>query len=230
MQSSSSPSHNVDVGSLQQILRTLETQRSRLAAIVLSNSYDSNDRDICPQSDVILQLFRVQQTTGEHDLVLEHPKHKGDTTTCLNGASDNSHRGEDPFSAKTFIGGIRQSDRATFEDIRSVRDSATSPSTDEIQPLYIGQTREGNKWVDEMVEKLRSANILIDASQATCEQALGGERALRMSKLIEREHIDLLSRYNAIKDVATGLIGMIAEARQERVIDIMRTYDVDADD
>ncbi|QIW98448.1 hypothetical protein AMS68_003966 [Peltaster fructicola] len=54
--------------------------------------------------------------------------------------------------------------------------------------------------------------------------------ALRLAKKTNQEHIRLLNQYNEIKDVATSLIGMIAENRQKRIIEVMQDFDVDEND
>ncbi|GAM86870.1 hypothetical protein ANO11243_048900 [Dothideomycetidae sp. 11243] len=57
----------------------------------------------------------------------------------------------------------------------------------------------------------------IDAALESCRQA-------------RQEHIRLLGRYNNIKDVAQELIGMVAEMRTCRVVDVMRDLGVADDD
>jgi DNA repair protein Swi5/Sae3 len=45
-----------------------------------------------------------------------------------------------------------------------------------------------------------------------------------------KQHIKLLHEYNEIKDVAQGLIGMIADARDVRVVDCQREFGVGVGD
>lgn len=45
-----------------------------------------------------------------------------------------------------------------------------------------------------------------------------------------RRHIHLLHEYNDIKDVALGLLNMIAEDRRVRLIEVHKDYGVGADD
>jgi hypothetical protein len=47
---------------------------------------------------------------------------------------------------------------------------------------------------------------------------------------IIKQHINLLHEYNEIKDVAQGLIGMIADQRGVRVVDCQSEFGVDAGD
>ncbi|KAF2404490.1 hypothetical protein EJ06DRAFT_526569 [Trichodelitschia bisporula] len=50
------------------------------------------------------------------------------------------------------------------------------------------------------------------------------------AKTIIKEHIGRLHTYNEIKDVAQGLIGMIAEQRGVRVRDCLEEFGLDAKD
>jgi DNA repair protein Swi5/Sae3 len=45
-----------------------------------------------------------------------------------------------------------------------------------------------------------------------------------------KRHIRLLHEYNEIKDVAQGLMGLIAEARGVRQVDVQREYGVKEQD
>lgn len=45
-----------------------------------------------------------------------------------------------------------------------------------------------------------------------------------------QRHIHLLHEYNEIKDVAQGLMGLIAEARGVRLIEVQREYAVKEQD
>lgn len=49
------------------------------------------------------------------------------------------------------------------------------------------------------------------------------------SKTVQR-HIRLLHEYNEIKDVALGLMGLIAEARGVRLVEVQREYGVKEQD
>ncbi|GCB24711.1 mating-type switching protein swi5 [Aspergillus awamori] len=45
-----------------------------------------------------------------------------------------------------------------------------------------------------------------------------------------KRHIRLLHEYNEIKDIAQGLMGLIADARGVRQVDVQREYEVDDGD
>lgn len=45
-----------------------------------------------------------------------------------------------------------------------------------------------------------------------------------------KEHIQLLHRYNEIKDIGQGLMGLIAEKRGCRIKDVMEEFGVDEKD
>ena len=56
------------------------------------------------------------------------------------------------------------------------------------------------------------------------------EALLDEAKAILKRHITLLHSYNEMKDVGTGLIGMIAESRGERIRDIQDEFGISKDD
>lgn len=47
------------------------------------------------------------------------------------------------------------------------------------------------------------------------------KRGLTAARTIKAEHVRALQKYNEIKDIAQGLIGLIAEQRGVRVVDVM---------
>lgn len=51
-----------------------------------------------------------------------------------------------------------------------------------------------------------------------------GEAAMKVAKEVVKEHIELLHRYNEIRDVGQGLIGMIADQRGMRIKDVMEEF------
>ncbi|KAF2158206.1 hypothetical protein K461DRAFT_274448 [Myriangium duriaei CBS 260.36] len=81
-----------------------------------------------------------------------------------------------------------------------------------------------------------SANSAADISvsiTATREDSVSlaqVEAALDSARRARAERIRLLSKYNEVKDVAQGLIGLVAEMRACRVVDVMRDLDVEDDD
>lgn len=50
--------------------------------------------------------------------------------------------------------------------------------------------------------------------------------ALASANAVVTAHITALQRYNEIKDIGQGLMGMIAEARGVRVADVMEDFGV----
>ena len=54
--------------------------------------------------------------------------------------------------------------------------------------------------------------------------------ALKASNTVIKEHIQLLHRYNEIKDIGQGLMGLIAEKRGCRIKDVMEDFGVDEKD
>jgi hypothetical protein len=56
------------------------------------------------------------------------------------------------------------------------------------------------------------------------------EELIRKAQAIGKTHIKHLNRYNEIRDVGLGLIGMVAESRKLRIKDVMEEFGVtDAD-
>lgn len=54
--------------------------------------------------------------------------------------------------------------------------------------------------------------------------------ALKSANAVIKEHIQLLHRYNEIKDIGQGLMGLIAEKRGCRIKDVMEEFGVDEKD
>ena len=82
---------------------------------------------------------------------------------------------------------------------------------------------------DALVQQILSAqsparNTSTPITQQQIDAALEAARKARL------EHIRRLGKYNEIKDVAQELIGMVAEMRACRVVDVMRDFEIEDDD
>lgn len=55
-------------------------------------------------------------------------------------------------------------------------------------------------------------------------------KALDNAKTVTKRHITLLHEYNEIKDVAQGLMGLIAEQRGARIIEVQEEFGMDPKD
>jgi hypothetical protein len=55
-------------------------------------------------------------------------------------------------------------------------------------------------------------------------------QAIEGANATVKEHIELLHRYNAIKDVGLGLLGMVAEQRGKRQVVVMEEFGLSAKD
>ncbi|KAF2718374.1 hypothetical protein K431DRAFT_207710, partial [Polychaeton citri CBS 116435] len=56
------------------------------------------------------------------------------------------------------------------------------------------------------------------------------EQAMKTANGIVKEHITMLHRYNEIKDIAQGVMGMIAERKGARMADVMEDFGMTSKD
>ena len=77
---------------------------------------------------------------------------------------------------------------------------------------------------DELVRLVVSPKATGEVTRKQIDAALVAARKSRA------DHIRQLGRYNHIKDAAQELIGMVAEMRECRVVDVMRDFGIDDDD
>lgn len=56
------------------------------------------------------------------------------------------------------------------------------------------------------------------------------ERAVNLANAKTKAHIDQLQQYNEIKDIGTQLMGMIAEKRGVRIVEVQKEFGVDEND
>ncbi|KAJ5910951.1 DNA repair protein SWI5 [Penicillium subrubescens] len=75
------------------------------------------------------------------------------------------------------------------------------------------------------INNLQSQQAQLEAEIAEIEKTLKNDS----SETVKR-HIRLLHDYNEIKDIAQGLMGLIAEARGVRHVDVQREYGVKEQD
>ncbi len=82
---------------------------------------------------------------------------------------------------------------------------------------------------------LRTAKAYLPSMFAHTQPNLGltaaqREEVLRSAKAVIKEHIARLGRYNEIRDVGMGLIGIVADMRRERVRDVQGEFGVEDGD
>ncbi|KAF3391363.1 Mating-type switching protein swi5 [Penicillium rolfsii] len=75
------------------------------------------------------------------------------------------------------------------------------------------------------INNLQSQEAQLEAEIAEIKKKLRNDP----SETVKR-HIRLLHDYNEIKDIAQGLMGLIAEARGVRHVDVQREYGVNEED
>lgn len=69
----------------------------------------------------------------------------------------------------------------------------------------------------------------LSAHRPACSQT-DIDRALLLANETIKKHIKLLNQYNEIKDVGQGLMGMIAEQKGVRVVEVMPDFGVEEGD
>ncbi len=62
------------------------------------------------------------------------------------------------------------------------------------------------------------------------EEEAQQEQAMGQAKKRVTKHIRLLHQYNSIRDIGTGLMGLIAERKGERMVDVYQEFGVDVRD
>ncbi|KAL4883264.1 DNA repair protein [Aspergillus karnatakaensis] len=83
-----------------------------------------------------------------------------------------------------------------------------------------------------MQTALRTSIIDLESQAAGLEDQIAQTKAKLKNNPSEtvKRHIRLLHEYNEIKDVGQGLMGLIADARGVRVVDVHKEFGVDVKD
>ncbi|KAF1811997.1 hypothetical protein P152DRAFT_458949 [Eremomyces bilateralis CBS 781.70] len=68
------------------------------------------------------------------------------------------------------------------------------------------------------------------ATDLTAEATPADSEVIAAAKKINDQHIRKLHEYNEIRDVGLGLMGMIAEKRGTRVVEVQREFGIDTAD
>ena len=77
-----------------------------------------------------------------------------------------------------------------------------------------------------------AADAPVDQDLQTGRNELTGEevaQALARAKQIKEKHISELGRYNEIRDIGFGLVGLIGEMRGLRIVDVLKELGVEED-
>ncbi|KAF1346476.1 Swi5-domain-containing protein [Delphinella strobiligena] len=61
-------------------------------------------------------------------------------------------------------------------------------------------------------------------------QIVRAERAIDFANAKTKAHINQLQQYNEVKDIGTQLMGMIAEKRGVRIVEVQKEFGVDEND
>ncbi|KZZ94126.1 DNA repair protein Swi5/Sae3 [Ascosphaera apis ARSEF 7405] len=80
----------------------------------------------------------------------------------------------------------------------------------------------------EKIDRLSSELSSVEAQMVEARQELStlSEEAAKDPTAIVNRHIRLLHEYNEIKDVGQGLLGLIAESRGVRYVDVQKEFEV----
>ncbi|OOQ87640.1 Mating-type switching protein swi5 [Penicillium brasilianum] len=85
---------------------------------------------------------------------------------------------------------------------------------------------------EQRLDTLRASIANLQTQQAQLEAEIAQIKTQLKNDPSEtvKRHIRLLHEYNEIKDIAQGLMGLIAEARGVRQVDVQREYGVKEQD
>lgn len=77
-----------------------------------------------------------------------------------------------------------------------------------------------------LIEEIASANVCSDAAD---DEPTEGDIMVAANKTV-KDHIKLLHEYNELKDVGQGLMGLIADQRGIRIVQVQDEFGIDAND
>jgi hypothetical protein len=73
-------------------------------------------------------------------------------------------------------------------------------------------------------------NALLDAEPGDANDAPTEIEIMAAANQIVKEHIKLLHEYNELKDVGQGLMGLIADQRGVRIVQVQEEFGIDIED
>ncbi|KAH6844478.1 DNA repair protein [Alternaria rosae] len=73
-------------------------------------------------------------------------------------------------------------------------------------------------------------NALSDAESGDANDEPTETDIMAAANKIVKEHIKLLHEYNELKDVGQGLMGLIADQRGVRIVEVQEEFGIDAQD
>jgi hypothetical protein len=80
------------------------------------------------------------------------------------------------------------------------------------------------------IQVLMEENALSGAESGDANDAPTETNIMAAANKIVKEHIKLLHEYNELKDVGQGLMGLIADQRGVRIVEVQEEFGIDAED
>lgn len=80
------------------------------------------------------------------------------------------------------------------------------------------------------IQVLMEENALSDAESGDASDEPTETDVMAAANKIVKEHIKLLHEYNELKDVGQGLMGLIADQRGVRIVEVQEEFGIDAQD
>ena len=80
------------------------------------------------------------------------------------------------------------------------------------------------------IQVLMEENAFSDAESGDASDEPTETDVMAAANKIVKEHIKLLHEYNELKDVGQGLMGLIADQRGVRIVEVQEEFGIDAQD
>lgn len=148
---------------------------------------------------------------------------------------------EDSPPEETTGSSLKASDAAPKSTCRHQSPTGTSPTVARICPktpqeITLSELKAQKAALLESLRTLPAIQVLIE-ELASSDAGADGESdepteadIMAAANKIVKGHIKLLHEYNELKDVGQGLMGLIADQRAVRIVEVQAEFGVDAED
>jgi hypothetical protein len=184
--------------------------------------------DLLPGEPELQAVSSTEKHQSEDKCVIGSEERRIHPTKSLNGPADDSNMDIDSCGAAA---NPKPQPLPTVEPAPELNTLARAKSS---QELKLEELRAERAALIASLAALPSIQEMIDEDDTLSSQAFEGEPTeadiMAVANKIAKRHIKLLHEYNEIKDAGQGLMGLIADQRGVRIVEIQDEFGIGSND
>jgi hypothetical protein len=184
-------------------------------------------------TDVVSPAEQPQVPIPEHDSFSHLSEQAHDTSNGLSGlATSNVSQAAPKMDVDSLTQITTASQTTTFDAPEPIVTQPAAPKTP--QEITLAELKAQKVALLASLAALPAVQVLIEENAALDADTAGDEptenEIMTVANKMVKDHIKLLHEYNELKDVGQGLMGLIADQRGVRIVEVNEEFGIDVND